>query len=75
MLEILGLIVTVLAVAGVLLNNRLSRSCFCLWWVSNLISAGIHCSTGPWMLVVRAVIFFILAVEGWIMWKRKAGEK
>jgi len=68
MLEIAGLIVTVLAVWGVLLNNRLNRTCFLLWLVSNLISAGIHCVMGPWSLVVRDVIFFILAAEGWLLW-------
>jgi nicotinamide riboside transporter PnuC len=69
MLELAGLVVTVFAVCGVLLNNRRSRTCFLLWFVSNLLSAGIHYFTGPWMLVVRDLIFFILAVEGWLLWR------
>ncbi len=68
-IEIIGGFVTVIAVMGVVLNNRKVRWCFVLWIVSNLLSAVIHCSTGPWSLVVRDIIFLGLAVEGWHKWK------
>ena len=71
MIEIIGTITTVLAVAGVILNNRCFRSCFLLWIVSNALSLVIHAQTGIWSLVVRDGIFLILAVEGWIIWGNK----
>ena len=39
-IEIIGWIVTVIAVYGVLLNNRRRRACFAVWLVSNTLSAG-----------------------------------
>jgi len=67
---------TILAVAGVVLNNRLNIACFSVWIVSNLIFAVIHIKTGLWSIAVRDVVFIFLAVEGWRQWskKRKAGE-
>lgn len=69
MIEIAGIIVTIVAVTGVILNNRKYRWCFLLWIVSNLLSAGIHLVLGPWALVVRDLIFLALAVEGWFLWR------
>ena len=71
MVETIGIIATVLAVAGVWLNNRQRIACFKLWIVSNALSLGIHCSTGIWTLAVRDVIFVCLAFEGIWLWKRK----
>lgn len=71
MIELIGAIVTIVAVMGVILNNRKCQWCFVLWMVSNILSAFIHCSIGPRSLVVRDLIFLILAVEGWFLWKRK----
>ncbi len=68
-LEVIGAVVTIIAVAGVLLNNRKSRYCFLLWMVSNTLSGLIHCRTGPWTLVLRDAIFLVLAVEGYILWR------
>ena len=67
--EIVGTVAAILAVAGVLLNNRKLRMCFILWMVSNALSAGIHACAGPWSLMLRDVVFFVLAIEGWIKWK------
>jgi hypothetical protein len=36
--EIIGTAATVLAVAGVVLNNRRRRACFAVWLVSNALS-------------------------------------
>ncbi len=69
MIEIIGIIVTVVAVAGVVLNNRKYRWCFVLWMVSNALSAVIHCSVGLWSLVARDLIFLGLSVEGWFLWR------
>lgn len=68
MLEIIGTIATVLAVTGVVLNNRRLRCCFLLFLLSNSGSLIIHAQTGIWSLVARDVIFLVLAVEGWIRW-------
>ena len=68
MAELIGLIAGALAVIGVLMNNRLVRHCFLLWMVSNLLSAGLHVSVGLWSLTARDIVFFVLAVEGWLMW-------
>ena len=69
MLEIIGTITTVIAVAGVILNNRKIRWCFVLWMVSNFLSAVIHINTGVWSLVVRDLIFLVLAIEGYRLWR------
>jgi len=70
MIEIAGTVATVLAVAGVVFNNRLDRRCFVLWIVSNIICAAVHLQAGIWSLLARDVIFAILAVEGLILWGR-----
>jgi nicotinamide riboside transporter PnuC len=62
--EILGTIVTVLAVVGVVLNNRKIAACFWLWIISNGISAYIHSDAGLFALTARDCIFLVLAVEG-----------
>ena len=71
MIELFGTISTVLAVSGVMLNNRLNRACFVVWMVSNAISAVLHVSTGIWSLVFRDVIFFALTIEGLYRWTVK----
>lgn len=68
--EIVGVFATVLAVVGVITNNRRLRWCFLLWMVSNALSGGIHVHAGIWSFVVRDAIFFVLAIEGWFKWGR-----
>lgn len=75
MIEVVGIVCTVIAVAGVVLNNRKMRECFWLWMVSNLISAGLHVWLGLWSLAVRDAIFFVLAIEGVWMWKKNFGTE
>jgi nicotinamide riboside transporter PnuC len=75
MIETIGILATVLAVGGVWLNNRQRIACFKLWIVSNLLSLGIHCSTGIWTLAIRDAIFVYLAFEGIRLWKRKGQVK
>ena len=70
-IEPLSWAVTVIAIAGVVLNNARRRECFVLWWVSNLATAAIHIADGsPIGLVARDVIFLALAVHGFIAWGR-----
>ena len=71
--EAVGWTVTVIAVTGVVLNNRRRRACFVVWMVSNLLSAGLHGYAGIWSLAARDVIFFVLAIHGLICWSRKKG--
>ena len=68
MIELIGTIATILAIAGVICNNRRLRVCFLIWFVSNAISLAIHAQVGVWSLTARDAIFLILAVEGWIKW-------
>ena len=71
MIELFGIISTVIAIGGVILNNRKKRLCFSLWVMSNAMSLVIHFDAGIWSLVVRDAVFLILAVEGWFKWGRK----
>ena len=70
MVELIGTIATILAVTGVVLNNRRLRVCFLLWLLSNSLSLVIHAQTPVWSLVARDGIFLILAVEGWFKWRK-----
>jgi len=70
--ELLGLVAAGAAIAGVLANNRKRVVCFPLWWVSNALSAILHGQAGMWSLFGRDVVFFLLAVEGWRLWRRHA---
>jgi len=67
-IEVFGVITAILAVSGVILNNRLKISCFYLWLVSNALSATLHGYVGLWSLVIRDVIFFGFAIEGVAKW-------
>ena len=71
MADLIVLIAGTLAVIGVLMNNRLVRHCFLIWMVSNALSAGLHIQMGMWSLAARDVVFFVLAVEGWMKWGRQ----
>lgn len=70
--EVVGTIATVIAVFGVVLNNRRMRVCFLVWLVSNALSCAIHVSAALWALAIRDAIFLVLAVEGWLLWKDPA---
>ena len=74
MIEIIGVVSTVIAIIGVLANNRRLRWCFLLWLISKAMSMAIHVDTGIWYLAVRDAVFFVMAVEGWFLWGNKKGK-
>ena len=74
-MEIVGTVITVIAVAGVLLNNHRRRECFYLWLVSNLLSASVHLTAGMYAMTARDLIFFALAIHGLIHWSRPRSKK
>lgn len=69
-----GYLATVLAVIGVVLNNRMDRRCFIVWTVSNLICLWIHAGAEIWSLAIRDVVFTVLAVDGWRRWSGKVSK-
>ena len=72
MTEIMGYIAGVLAVAGVLLNNRKLIMCFPVWIVSNALCWYLHRQAGLHSLAWRDVMFTVLAIEGWYRWAKQA---
>jgi nicotinamide riboside transporter PnuC len=73
-IETFGIITTILAVVGVVLNNRMDRKCFWFWIVSNAISCALHIHVGLWSLVVRDAVFLVLAFDGLAKWKSRKYE-
>jgi len=70
-IEIASAIASIIAVSGVILNNHRRRACFVLWWFSNSVFGAIHVTEGLWALAARDVVFFALAVWGFVAWGRK----
>ena len=69
--EYVGTVATVVAIAGVCMNNRKIRACFIFWILSNAATLAIHVHAGIWSLAARDGVFFLLAIQGWFMWRRK----
>lgn len=67
-LEIPSAVAGVLAVVGVLCNNRRLRACFAIWLLSNGMCLAVHALAGLWAMAARDGIFMALAVEGWYKW-------
>ena len=68
--ELLGGLATVIAVAGVLLNNARVIWCFPVWMASNGLTLALHVRRRMWTLAARDAIFLGLAAAGWWMWTR-----
>jgi len=68
MIEILSAISAVLAIVGVVANNRRLRWCFLVWIISNATAAFIHIASGLWSLAARDIVFIMLAIEGYYRW-------
>jgi nicotinamide riboside transporter PnuC len=75
MAEFFGIFTMILAIAGVLLNNRKMSVCFYFWLCSNALSAAIHLQAGIWSLACRDIIFFVLAIEGIAKWRKTRNKK
>jgi nicotinamide riboside transporter PnuC len=74
LIELLSAVATVLAIAGVVLNNCKMIGCFYLWIVSNSLCLLVHCEAGLGALAFRDGIFILLALEGIWQWgARKPG--
>ena len=71
--ELIGWLATVVAVAGVYLNNRRRRACFVLWLISNAMTLAVHFYVGMWSLAVRDLAFLMLAIHGWWLWGSRRG--
>lgn len=69
MIETIGYISMVLAVAGVVFNNYKMAVCFKIWIVSNTLSLILHIALGVWSLTARDFIFLLLAVHGIFKWR------
>jgi hypothetical protein len=72
--EIIGGIACVLAVTGVLLNNRKMMGCFYFWIASNSLSGLLHWDAGQYTLCARDMIFFALAVVGVWKWRNEKNK-
>lgn len=70
MLEIIGIVTTIIAVSGVLLNNHHDKRCFILWIFSNALSLIIHAALMCWSLTIRDAIFLYLAFDGYQKWTK-----
>lgn len=70
-IEIIGTLALILGVLGAVLNNRKLRVCFIVWVVANILSACVHIGVGVWSLLLRDIVFFVLAIEGFVRWRKK----
>ncbi len=70
MIELLGILGTLLAVAGTLLNNRRRIECFPLWLAANVFMGTAHALAGIWSLLICNIIFFALAIDGLRRWRK-----
>lgn len=70
MSEIIGIVVTCIAVYGAWLNIKMVRYGFLLWVVSDILSIGLHVHAGMWGMAVRDVIFLGLAFHGYYKWTK-----
>ncbi len=69
--ELIGAIATMLAIVGVVLNNRLDSRCFFAWLISNAICGWMHWRAKMISLLVRDAVFFVLAIYGLYAWSQK----
>jgi nicotinamide riboside transporter PnuC len=59
---------TALAVTGMLFNNAQSLWCFPIWIVANLINIYYHAITKLYGLIIKDILFTLLAFVGWWQW-------
>ena len=69
MIETIGAIAGILAVAGVVFNNHKIWWCFPIWLVANSLSCYIHVHEEIYSVAGRDAIFFLLGIHGLWKWK------
>ena len=74
-IEILSTLATVIAIAGVILNNHRKKECFILWLVSNSMTLAVHLHAELWAMSGRDMIFIALAIDGLRRWSKKTPER
>ena len=74
-IEIISAAATVIAIAGVILNNHRRRECFIVWFGSNILTLSVHLYVGLWAMSGRDLIFIGLAIDGWIRWSKKTPKR
>lgn len=60
-----------IGIIGVILNNHRRIECFYLWGVTSLAWAFIDYQKGIYPQAVLFLIYFGLAIHGYVSWKRK----
>lgn len=61
---------SLIAIAGVILNNNHRKSCFYLWILSNAVFGGMHIFLQCYSLAGRDFVFLILACHGLYKWSK-----
>ena len=67
-------IVLILAIIGVVLNNRMIILCFPIWMISNVLAGYVHAAGGMYGMLTRDAAFFVLCIHGWASWYRKGSD-
>ena len=67
---IVEIIVLILAVLGVVFNNKKVILCFPIWMISNAMAGYIHMDGQLYGMLVRDLAFFVLCIQGWYCWRR-----
>jgi nicotinamide riboside transporter PnuC len=63
-------VLTALSIVGVILNVRKDHRGFLLWMVTNAAWAVVDFEHGLFAQGVLFVVYFFLALWGWISWKK-----
>ncbi len=61
---------TALSIIGVILNIRRDRRGFLFWIVTNLGWAAVDLMHGLYAQAALFIVYFFLALWGWIRWKK-----
>lgn len=74
MLQVLNWVMSALALLRTYLNAEQRRSGLYIWAVTNAYMAGLNFYLGIPSLGCLYIAYFIMAIRGLIVWKRKAGK-
>lgn len=62
-------LLTAVSIVGVVLNIKRMRSCFVVWGITNAAWALIDLYVGLYAQAVLFMVYFVLAVWGYMTWK------